>query len=139
MRFTKNPRRRRRGVEAIEAAITLPLLTLALFGTVEVTHRWHLEKMLKIASYEAIKAGAAVDGTAADANRVFQEHTEAMGINKARLRIRRRRLFDDASPGDTLIVEGRALSSRNRPPTPNMIPFRNTMSGGLIYYRKEGI
>ncbi len=117
----------------------MPLLTLALFGTIEVTHRWHIEKMLKIASYEAIKAGAAVDGTVADADRVFQEHTEAMGINGARLRVRRRRLFDDSSPGDTLIVEGRAPSRRNLAPTPNIIPFRNTMSGGPIFYRREGI
>ena len=133
-----SPRQRRRGVEAVEAAITLPLLTIVMFSTIQITHRWHVEKMLKLATFEAIKAGAAEDGNADDAIRVFNEHCQALGINDARLVISRSR-FDDAEVGDYLWLRGRALARSNRFPAPISIDMSNWLSGGWVFHRKEGL
>lgn len=129
----------RRGVEAVEAAVSLPLLALAVFATVEIAHRWHVEKMIKIATYEAIKVGAAVDGSSEDAIRVFDGHTKAMGIRGARLSINRS-AFDRAEPGDRISLEGRAIAKLNKAPTPQIMPFESkTLTGGRIIYYKEGL
>lgn len=132
-------RRSRRGIEAVEAAVTLPLLALAVFATVQISHRWHVEKMLQIASYEAIKAGAAVDGSSEIALEVFERHASALGIRGAELQLDRRS-FDFAEPGDPLEVEGRAPSSSNEAATPHVIVVSSdVLSGGRVTYYKEGI
>ncbi len=128
----------RRGIEAVETAITLPLMTLVMFSTIQITHRWHVEKLLKICSYEAIKAGAARDGDSQDAIRVFEEHSAALGINGAVLRINEER-FDNARTGMYLNVRGTAPARFNRMPAPINLNFNDWMSGGFVYHRKEGL
>ena len=138
--MNSNARQRsRRGIEAVEAAVTLPLLALAVFATVQISHRWHIEKMLQIASYEAIKAGAAVDGSSEIAVQVFERHAAALGIQGAELLLDQRS-FDFAEPGDPLEVEGRAPSASNEAATPHVIVVgSDVLSGGQIKYYKEGI
>ncbi len=126
------------GVEAVEAAITLPLLTLVMFSTIQITHRWHVEKMLKLAAFEAIKAGASKDGDADTAVQVFNDHAQALGINDARLVIDHSR-FDNAQTGDYLWVRGVALSKTNRFSAPINIQLSSWMSGGWVFHRKEGL
>ena len=109
-----------------------------MFSTIQITHRWHVEKLLKIASYEAIKAGASKDGTSEDAIRVFQEHCEALGIEGAVLRINRPR-FDNATTGTYLNVRGTAPARFNRLPAPVNLDLDGWMSGGFVYHRKEGL
>ena len=85
-----------------------------------------------------MKAGAAKDGSSADAIRVFENHATALGINDATLRIDTRQ-FDRAQRGDKLILEAVAPSSSNRMPAPISVSISSTISGGLVFYRKEGI
>ena len=53
-RFTK---RRRRGAALIEFAVTLPLLVLILFATIEACSMVYLQQSLKIAAYVLLAAG----------------------------------------------------------------------------------
>ena len=128
----------RRGVEAVEAAITLPLLTIVMFSTIEIAHQWHVEKLLRIATAEAMKAGAASEGDSRDAIEVFNEHTRALGIQNARLVLNRRR-FNDARTGQYLWCRGIAPANSNRLPAPVRINRSNVISGGWVYHRKEGL
>ena len=98
----------------------------------------HTSKLLKIATYEAMKAGAAREGTGEDAMAVFKEHTSALGIEKASLRIDLDR-FNKARTGDFLVLEGVAPVSENRPPAPFNINMSEFLTGGVIQYRKEGL
>lgn len=129
---------KRRGVECIEVAVTLPLLLIAAFSTIQISHRWHVEKMLKIATYEAVKAGASSDGDATAAQTTFNEYCAAFGINEAQLVINTGR-FNTAQTGGLLFAQGRAPTRANRLPTPVAIAFGNWMSGGTVFHRKEGL
>ncbi len=130
--------RKRRGVECVEVAVTLPLLLIAAFSTIQISHRWHVEKMLKIATYEAVKAGAASDGNADAAQTTFASYCNAFGINDARLVMNTGR-FNSAETGQILSAQGRARTRSNRLPTPVAIAFGNWMSGGTVFHRKEGL
>ena len=133
-RLNKN----RRGVECVEVALTLPLLLIAIFATVAIAHRWHLEKMIKLATYEAIKVGCAVDGDAEDAKRIFSQHVAAMGIEGATLNIDEDS-FNDAKVGDLLRLRGTAPISNNRLLAPVSLSLDPNISGGWVFYRKESL
>ena len=94
--------------------------------------------MLKLASYEAIKAGASPDGTSEDAERVFNLHASALGIKSARLALSKNK-FDNASTGEFLNVRGVANAKSNRFPAPISLDLNRVMSGGAVWYRKEGL
>lgn len=127
----------RRGVEAVEAAMTLPLLTIVMFGTVQICHRWHVEKLLKIATVEAVKAGASVNGGTVEARAVFADHTEALGIEGAWLWITN---TNAATPvGSWITGQGLAPSHLNRLPCPVRLDIGFNMSSGWVFYRKEGL
>lgn len=129
---------RRYGLETVEVAITLPLLTIVMFSTIQISHRWHVEKMLKLATYEAVKAGAASDGDSEDAIRVFDQHTQALGISNARLVINKSR-FDSANTGNYVWARGVAHAKSNQFPAPITLGLNRWMSCGNVWYRKEGL
>ena len=139
-RLIKNRRSwlNRKGLETIEVALTLPLLTFVMFTTIQINHRWHVEKMLKLASYEALKAGAAADGSAEDVEAIFEQHAAALGINNAQIDFVQSQ-FDNADTGDYLWVRGIALANENQMPTPVTLPLGTWMSSGVTWYRKEGL
>lgn len=128
----------RKGIECVEVAVTLPLLVIAMFSTIEITHRWHVEKLLKLASYEAIKAGCSRDGDAEDADRVFQEHAAALGISQARLIFNRNRL-NNSNTGQMIRFRAVAPAANNQIVAPFNVSFSPTLSGGFVFYRKEGL
>jgi hypothetical protein len=130
--------RLRSGLETVEVAITLPLLTLVMFTTMQINHRWHVEKMLKLATYEAIKAGAASDGESSDAIDVFTQHTQALGIQDAQLDLDAN-AFDNANIGDFIWLRGTAPAASNRLAAPIILDLDPSMSCGTIWYRKEGL
>lgn len=135
---TQQSNLRKKGGERVELAVTLSLLCIAVFSIVEITHHWHVEKMLKLATYEAVKAGCAVKGGAADADRMFREHARALGIQDARLLYDRSRLAQ-ANVGRRIRFQGVAPTSKNLMiKSPIELPFFNTLSSGHIFYRKEG-
>lgn len=128
----------RHGVECVEVAVSLPLLMIVTFSTVQICHLMHTEKLLRVASYEAMKAGASRDGDSAFAIRVFEEHAQALGVHDAKLQISIRD-FDSAEPGDLLSVEAIAPVKSNRLPAPFNLNLSEFISGGVIQYRKEDL
>ena len=140
MRTLRTNRKRRRGIEVVEVALTLPLLTVALFGMIEITHRWHLEKMLKMATHEAMKAGADVGGDSEIAETVFLEHATAMGIKGAELVVGPSDDdFDNGNQGQLLELTGTAPATLNRAVTPPIINDPRDLSSGLITYWRESL
>ena len=130
----------RRAIEAVEVALTLPILTLALFGTAEITHRWHKEKLLRVTAYEALKAGAAKDGNSDAALAVFNEQAAALGINSPVLVFYPSKTkFDEAEAGDTISVRAYAKLNKNKPITPMVLVNLGNINGGRVHYFKEGL
>ena len=134
----KRRRKSKKGIEAIEVALTLPLLTIVMFATIQITHHWHVEKLLKLATFEAMKAGASETGTAQDAIDTFETHCAALGINDVELVIDETE-FDSAETGDYLYLEGKALAQSNQILMPAQIGLSDWMNGGVICHRKEGL
>ena len=128
----------RNGVECVEAAVTLPLMLMVFFATVQLTHHWHIEKLLKIASYEAMKVGAASGGTQADAVAIFNQHTESLGIVGASLEFSGPS-FESADVGELLGCVATAPVESNEYPSPISLGLPDTMAGGWVYARKEGL
>lgn len=85
-----------------------------------------------------MKAGASVHGDSEDAIRVFNTHASALGIRDAKLKIDPK-AFDKARVGDPLFLEAIASVRSNQLPAPFNLSLSSSMSGGLIFYRKEGI
>jgi Flp pilus assembly protein TadG len=129
---------RRRGIEAVEVAMTMPLLVLTMFASIEMTHRWHLENMLKLTAAEALKAGAARGGDSGDAQAVFDAHIAALGIAEATLTFSED--FDNPTPGHQVSVAATANWAANRTFLPAAVFWSSgTMSSGVITYRREGL
>ena len=130
--------RRRRGVEAVEVAMTMPLLVLTMFASIETTHRWHLENMLKLVAAEAMKAGASRNGDSTDAQAVFDAHVAALGIHEATLTFSED--FDDPTPGHEISVAATANWAANRDFLPSAVFWSSgTLKSGAITYRREGL
>lgn len=120
-------------------AVTLPLLVLVSFATIQISHRWHVEKMLKIATYEAVKAGTLKDGDASDVQRVFEEYTTALKIEDVQI-IFDQGSFNNASIGDRLRARGTAETASNQYGLPIFVDFNtDVMTTGWVYARKEGL
>jgi len=130
--------RKRRGVECVEVALTLPLLLIAAFSTIQISHRWHVEKMLKIATFEAVKAGAASGGDADAAISTFHSYCDAFDIKDATLGINRDK-FGNAWTGRILSARGSAPARSNRLARPIALPLSASLSGGRVFHRKEGL
>lgn len=140
IKFKKRVRNRqnRNGVESVEVAITLPLLMIAMFAAVQMSHRIHIEKLLRVAAYEAIKVGASTDGDSSKMMEQFRDHCDALGINNATLTFDANS-FDRARVGDSLVVEASAPEVNNRLPAPVTLRLSATLTGGPVHYRKEGL
>ena len=138
MHYPSRKKRRfnRRAVECVEVAVTLPLLMLVTFAVAQITHRWHVESMLKLATYEAVKAGAMKKGGADDVTRVFREYSNALGIQNASI-VFSGSQFNDDTAGRLLRARGVAQAAPNRLDLPIYLDFGSEMATGWVYARKE--
>jgi len=70
--------RNRKGIAAVEAAVTLPLIVFLVFGAIEVTNGIYLSQTLSVAAYEAARQaaqpGASMTKIRSRADEVFQAH-----------------------------------------------------------------
>lgn len=129
-------RHSRRGIECLEAAITLPIFITVVLATVNICHCWHVEKLLRIASYEAVKAACRPDGTEEDAKSVFATQAKSLGIQGAVLEMKASPKFKPGATGEWIDVCGTAPLSENKILSPVQVYFGNTLSGGWITHRK---
>ncbi len=128
----------RRGVEAVEAALTLPLLLALVFPMLHLTHNWHTEKMLKIAAFEAVKVLGHRDGTLERAQSTFAEYATAFGIEGAELELDPSFLSGSIPTDSAFWVRGVAPQLQNRLPLPLNISLGSQLRSGQVFYRKEG-
>ena len=118
--------------------MTMPLLVLTVFAAIETTHRWHLENMLKLATAEAVKAGAKRGADSQDAQAVFAEHVGALGIQNAVLTTSAD--FDNQTPGNPLSASAVANWTANRTYLPGAFAFGpDNLTSGVVTYRREGL
>lgn len=61
------PRRRRRGVAAVEFAVCLPVIVLLVFGSIEASSFIFLKQSLSVAAYEGIREAIRDGATSAQA------------------------------------------------------------------------
>lgn len=127
--------RRRRGVECVEVAITLPLLVIVCAATMQVCSRIHVSKMLHFATYEAVRAGGEVDGNEEIARKIFEDRTNALGIEGAVLNLSGG--FDSAPPKSRITAAAYAPTAENSLPFPTYLVMPRTIKGGKVIYRKE--
>ena len=141
MRIKHAPNRKRgmrKGIEAVEAAVTLPLLTFVMFASSHIAHQVHVQTCLKIAGSEAVYAWGKVGGTQEDAKRVFQENCDALGLQNCRFVVRRVSRSGANNPDQIIRVSPRALARTNQIPLPLPIPIsgRWILCEDIIYRRE---
>jgi len=71
----------RRAVAAVEAAVSLPLLVLLVFGSIELANSIFLAQTLSFASYEGAREAARPGATVAQVNDRVGQILHARGIN----------------------------------------------------------
>ncbi|MEZ6132030.1 MAG: pilus assembly protein [Planctomycetaceae bacterium] len=78
---------RRRGIAAVEAAISLPMLIVLVVGSIEAANTIFLKQSMTIAAYEAAKIASSPQGTPAFANLRCSEVLASRGVNTFNLAI----------------------------------------------------
>jgi hypothetical protein len=81
----KQNRNHRRGLETVELAITLPFMTLLVFGLLQISAIVHLKHSLRAASYEAVRVASRYDGTYEKAYRAAEDHLAARKIKNYKI------------------------------------------------------
>ena len=71
---------RRLGAATVEAAITLPLLFVFVFGSIELANGIFLKQSLTIAAYEGARTATRAGGTATQAQQRIQDVLSSRGI-----------------------------------------------------------
>jgi len=129
----------RRGIAAVEAAVTLPLMMLVVFSMIQLNHYMHVQTCLKIAGSEAALAFGSPDGTYDDGAKVFYEHCRALGIKGAHY-------ANHANSGGKEtgalceVVPSASYSANKLPlPAPLILPVRNgnIESESILYLRES--
>ncbi len=125
----------------METALTLPLLAFIMFASSQISHYVHVKTCLKIAGSEAAYAWGKAGGTMQDAQRVFTEQCDALGLKNCHLGIHADSADGCNNPNDVIGVIPRADLSSNQLPLPIQI-YLPTSDGKWIecediYYRRE--
>ncbi|MEZ6123620.1 MAG: pilus assembly protein [Planctomycetaceae bacterium] len=95
---------RRRGVAAVEAAVTLPLLVALVFGSIEAANAIFLKQSMSIAVYEAVKVAASPQGDPALAELRCREVLQSRGITEYQLSITPQNLSSTTAAGTRVTV-----------------------------------
>jgi len=84
-KYTYSARSTRRGNAAVELAVTLPLMALIVFGSVEVCSQIHAKQAIETAAYECVRTAIAAGSTDAQVQAKMTDLLSARGINGASL------------------------------------------------------
>lgn len=71
----------RSGTATVEAAVTLPVLLLLVFGAIEASQAIHTRQIVSIAAYDAARIATKSAGTEANARVRAAEVLTQMGVN----------------------------------------------------------
>lgn len=82
-RYRPNRCEQRQGVEIVELAFALPVMTVIIFGILESCELLFTKQSLALAAYEAGRVAAREDSTAAAAQTRFEQIATARRINDA--------------------------------------------------------
>ena len=104
--------RRRRGAEIVELAFALPVMTVIVFGTLELCELMFLRQSLSVASYEAARIVARPDGDAAAAEARFAQIMASRRVTGATIAITPSNL-NGIARGETIRVDVTAPVSGN--------------------------
>lgn len=94
----------RRGVAAVEAAITLPMLVLLVVGSLESANAIFLKQSMVIATYEAAKVASSPNGTTAFAQQRCGEVLTSRGVDTFSLVVSPSNLSSSTARGTRVTV-----------------------------------
>lgn len=106
--YQKNRRRcrskGRRGVEIVELAFALPVMTVIIFGTLELSEVLYLKQSLALASYEAGRLAARPGADVASVESRFQSIMTARRVDNAVITVTPGDIAS-AAVGDTIRID----------------------------------
>ncbi len=108
----------RRGVEIVELAFALPVMTVIIFGTLELSEVLYLKQSLAVASYEAGRLAARPGADAATVEARFQSIMTARRVANAVFTVTPADLTN-AVVGDTIRIDASAPLEGNN--TSNLV------------------
>lgn len=108
-RLTK---RRRRGAALIEFAVTLPLLVLILFATIEACSMVYLQQSLKIAAYEGVRVALVPGSQTSNVQRAVNQTLTERRIRGSSISITPTN-YAEADPGQYVRVTATAPAQGN--------------------------
>lgn len=100
---------RRIGAATVEAAITLPLLFVFVFGSIELSNGIFLKQSLTIAAYEGARTATRAGGTAAQAQQRIEDVLTSRGISGQTITITPN--VNTATPRGTMVTVTVRVSS----------------------------
>jgi len=113
----------RKGAASVEFAITLPIILLVVFATIEICSCYSLQQSLKVAAYQGCRVGLSAESTQNIIERQTRFVLDARGIKRYGISTRQ-----DPMPGAStkfLTVQVNAPTGENLPLTHWVIGNRN--------------
>lgn len=103
---------RRRGNAAVELAVTLPLMALIVFGSVEVCSQIYVKQAIESAAYECARVAISAGATDTQLQTKMAEILAVRGINDASL-VTTPASINSVNRGDRIVVTISAPASSN--------------------------
>lgn len=108
-----NMRRCRKGVSTVEFAITLPVLAILVFGSIETSHSIQLKQGLTITAYETVMTATTQAASESQARQRANQIAAAFGIKDVNITFTPA-IKSDLPAGTTVTVNVSAPISSNR-------------------------
>lgn len=109
----KGAKRFRKGVSTVEFAVTLPVLVVLVFGSIEASHTIQLKQGLTITAYEAVMQATTQSCNEAQARSRAEAIADAFEINDLEVRFSPA-ITSDLPAGTTVTVTVSAPIESNR-------------------------
>ena len=82
-----NRHRSRKGMEVVEAAITLPVLVIVAFMTIDICNAIHLKQAANTIAFETVRAASKKNASFAGAKEIGKQFAEARGLSNFRITV----------------------------------------------------
>jgi Flp pilus assembly protein TadG len=110
----------RKGAAIVEFAVTLPIILLIVFATIELCCCYSIQQALKVAAYQGCRVGLSSESTQEIVERQTKFVLEARKINDFSISI---------SQDPTQLTQGEFLTVQVNAPTETNLPFTNWIVG----------